>query len=378
MEQPEGAELFPVGDFLSEELEERGWSQAQFAEILGRPAQVVSEIITGKKEITRESAAQIGAALGTSPELWLNLQNSYLLWKHAQNPATSRALSNVQKRAELNDLAPVTLLRKRGFLTAIDLDDQLAEVHALLAASPGQDIAARRSNAAESLSPLQNAWLACVGTIAAERTVAPYSRSGLIELAGTLSTRAQTPESLDSLPRDFAAVGVALVYVESFPGGRFDGCAFIAENTPVIGLSGRGKRLDRVLFTLLHEVAHVTLAHVSSDGGAVIDSSEDSPTAHGDEHSEAAADELASTWLFPGDLPSVPARPTRAWLQTEADTRGVHPAVLLGQLQRRGALPWNSTLATGMPVAEPIVSHWNAQSAAHPAGERHSMEAGSD
>lgn len=73
------ADLFPVGEILADELDARGWTQTDFAEVLGLPAQFVSEIISGKKEITRESAAQIGAALGTSTEFWLNLQNSYLL-----------------------------------------------------------------------------------------------------------------------------------------------------------------------------------------------------------------------------------------------------------------------------------------------------------
>ena len=75
------AETFPVGEHLAEELEERGWTQAEFAEILGRPSQLVPEIVSGKKEITRESAAQIGAALGTSAELWLNLQDTHRLWR---------------------------------------------------------------------------------------------------------------------------------------------------------------------------------------------------------------------------------------------------------------------------------------------------------
>ena len=39
------AEAFPVGEYLVEELEERGWTQAEFAEILGRPPQFVSEIM---------------------------------------------------------------------------------------------------------------------------------------------------------------------------------------------------------------------------------------------------------------------------------------------------------------------------------------------
>ena len=73
------ADISPVGEILADELDARGWTQTDFAEVLGHPTQFVSEIISGEKEITRESASQIGAALGTSAEFWLNLQNSYLL-----------------------------------------------------------------------------------------------------------------------------------------------------------------------------------------------------------------------------------------------------------------------------------------------------------
>ena len=83
------AEIFPVGEMLADELEARGWTQAEFAEILGRPAQFVSEIISGKKEITRESATQIAAALGTSPEMWLTMQDRYYLWRQAQDATHS-------------------------------------------------------------------------------------------------------------------------------------------------------------------------------------------------------------------------------------------------------------------------------------------------
>src|SRR6266536_2027805 len=112
------AEAFPAGEFLAEELEARGWTQAEFADILGRPAQFVSEIIAGKKEITRESAAQIGAALGTSAEMWLNLQDAYFLWRQAQDSQTKQALADVRLRARLKELAPIAVLRRHGFISS--------------------------------------------------------------------------------------------------------------------------------------------------------------------------------------------------------------------------------------------------------------------
>lgn len=67
------------GDILKEELQAREWTQKEFAEIIGRPVQVVNEIIAGKKAITPETACLFSAAFGTSAELWLNLENSYRL-----------------------------------------------------------------------------------------------------------------------------------------------------------------------------------------------------------------------------------------------------------------------------------------------------------
>jgi HTH-type transcriptional regulator/antitoxin HigA len=73
------AEVFQPGEYLRDELEARGWTQSEFARIIGRPIQVVNEIINGRKRITVESAKEIGLALGTGPELWLNLENAYRL-----------------------------------------------------------------------------------------------------------------------------------------------------------------------------------------------------------------------------------------------------------------------------------------------------------
>ncbi len=73
------AEVFPPGEYLREELEARGWTQSDLARVLGRPLQAVNEIINGKKRITVETAKEIGLALGTGPELWINLETTYRL-----------------------------------------------------------------------------------------------------------------------------------------------------------------------------------------------------------------------------------------------------------------------------------------------------------
>jgi HTH-type transcriptional regulator/antitoxin HigA len=76
---PAVAQVFPPGDFIREELEARGWTQGDLARFIGRPLQTINAIVNAKKEITPETAVALGAAFGTSAELWLNLEATYRL-----------------------------------------------------------------------------------------------------------------------------------------------------------------------------------------------------------------------------------------------------------------------------------------------------------
>ena len=71
------AESFPPGEYLHDELGERGWTVPEFAHMIGRPVQAVSDILNADQPITPETAQSLSEALGTSPELWLNLQTAY-------------------------------------------------------------------------------------------------------------------------------------------------------------------------------------------------------------------------------------------------------------------------------------------------------------
>ena len=63
------------GEMLVEEfLKPRGIAQVTFAAHLGVPTQRVNEVATGKRGVTPETAILFGAALGTTPEFWMNLQ----------------------------------------------------------------------------------------------------------------------------------------------------------------------------------------------------------------------------------------------------------------------------------------------------------------
>jgi len=353
------AEAFPVGEFLAEELEARSWTQTEFAEILGRPTQFVSEIIAGKKEITRESAAQIAAAFGGSPTKWLKLQDSYHLWRQQQDPTRRSGLEDVELRAKLNERAPMSVLRKRGIITARSPQDQCSQLLQLLGThsleeEPWFGEAARRSNSKEKLSPTQVAWLACVRQKARELEPGAFEPERLEQLGRRLSQIVSTPAGFRDLPAQFAEVGVRLVYVEAFPSSKIDGASLPGDDgSPIIGLSGRWLRLDKVLFTLLHEIAHIVLGHLAQ-GVPIIDE-------NGDEESpqEEDANKQAAGWALPAGLPDrVPGQVSQAWVNAVAREQGVHPMTVVGRLQKIGKVGWRTALVSNAPNATDHLRSW--------------------
>ncbi len=77
-ENPRPARLVSPGAVLRREVEERGWSVKDLTEITGRPEQAIAEIVHGAKGITPQTALDLGKAFGTSPDLWLGLESSWL------------------------------------------------------------------------------------------------------------------------------------------------------------------------------------------------------------------------------------------------------------------------------------------------------------
>lgn len=75
------ARVVPPGDILKTELESRGWTQKELAEIMKWPPQAISELLSGEKRITAEIAFELARTLGTTTELWLNLESQFQRWK---------------------------------------------------------------------------------------------------------------------------------------------------------------------------------------------------------------------------------------------------------------------------------------------------------
>ena len=73
--------LRPVhpGEILGEELQELGLSAHALAKALAVPTNRITAILNGQRGITADTALRLSRYFGTTPQLWLNLQQAYEL-----------------------------------------------------------------------------------------------------------------------------------------------------------------------------------------------------------------------------------------------------------------------------------------------------------
>lgn len=84
----------PPGEMLLEEyLKPAGITQVALAAKMGVPIQRVNGIIAGRRAVTAETAILLSRALGTTPELWLNLQVAVDLWDAQQRMPRGRVVA---------------------------------------------------------------------------------------------------------------------------------------------------------------------------------------------------------------------------------------------------------------------------------------------
>jgi len=65
------------GQILADELAEVRISAAEFARQINVPANRVSQLISGKRSVTSDTALRLAHWFGTSPQFWLNLQTQF-------------------------------------------------------------------------------------------------------------------------------------------------------------------------------------------------------------------------------------------------------------------------------------------------------------
>jgi HTH-type transcriptional regulator/antitoxin HigA len=347
----------PPGTHLKREMEARGWSQSDLAEILGRPIQTINQIIQGKKAITPNTARELEDATAISAETWLNLESRYRLSLEATRDAA------VSERANLFSRAPVAEMRRRGWLRDTrDIDKLKQDVLRFLRIESLEDgprlrFAARKSTTYATVLPEQEAWCCRAVELAEKmRGVPTFSKVQFEKNLDSLCALGRSPQTIGRIPGALRRLGVRFLVVEHLPRTKIDGAAFwIGKSRPVVVLSLRYGRIDHFLFTLFHELIHIRHQDSSSLDNDILNET----AGKNSSDMEARANKEAAALLVPPDrvagFINCGRRISKGEIVRFAAEIGIHPGVVLGHLQHRGIIGWSACRELLVPVRELVV-----------------------
>jgi addiction module HigA family antidote len=85
------------GKFLADELDALGMGVPEVAAELHVPANRIYQLLNGQRSLTADTALRLSQWLGTSAEMWLNLQKLYEL-RLAEQKAGKKIRSTIVRR----------------------------------------------------------------------------------------------------------------------------------------------------------------------------------------------------------------------------------------------------------------------------------------
>ncbi len=334
------------GDYLRTELSARHMSQSELARRMGRPAQVVSEIINRKKSLTEETALELERVLGTPAAVWVQLEARFQLAL-----ARDAEIRTLQTQAEWLRHFPVREMERRGWLPSGQ--DTAERVRALLQffgvasfsnwGEYEETLGFRITGGAKVDAGALAAWvrqgeLAGAAVQTAEYNEASFRR--VLQRARSL-TKHPPQEAWTELRRLCASAGVAAIVLPEFPKIGANGVArWLTPHKALIQLNLRYRWADIFWFTFFHEAAHV-LMH---EPRRVIVEIEGNPRR---DLREAEANHLAEEILIPSAVweDFVLGSDFRPQAVTAiATSLNIHPGIVVGRLQHQQAVPWHSKL----------------------------------
>lgn len=317
-------------DAIKFRMEQAGLSPSDLIPYLGSRSRV-SEILSGKRRLTLEMVRALEAGLGIPAKVLI------------QKPT----LEDASEYKNWDDRLVVEM-EARGCFSNISFKKynkiELLKNFFLPVGSPAQILGMSRKSHYRSSGFSDKhalaAWAVSVFKKAKKVRITKKYRRGTIDLQfmqtlAKLSIKDNGPILAQESLKEH---GIILVIEPHFSKTYLDGATIlINKDNPVIGLTLRYDRLDNFWFTLMHELAHLSL-HYDSGISLFYDEIEGIKTINLDEN-ERQADALAEEALLPKAKWEVsPARliPSSMAANSLANELGVHIAIVAGQIRHKG------------------------------------------
>lgn len=335
--------VIPPGATIADLLEERGWSQTEFASRIGYTKKHVNLLIQGKASLSEEAAIKLERVLGSTVNFWLNREALYreAIARKEDLNVLNDSISWL-KELPLKDMIRFGWIKKRT--DKRELVSECLKFFGVASVNAWESkyqtpIAAFRSfNLTDDHKGSTSAWLRQGERQIAEITCSPFNeitfRSALQELR-KLTKEEHEKVYIPKLVQVCADTGVALGIVRTPKGCPISGATrWLAPDKALIILSDRFKTNDQFWFSFFHEAGHLVLHSkklwfIDVEGQM-------------DDKQEMEADNFASQTLIPNayfsKLLTLPK--SEKAIRAFAKEIDIAPGIVVGRMQKEKALPW--------------------------------------
>lgn len=337
----------PPGETILDVLEERGWSQAEFAVRVGFTKKHVNKLVNGSATISDDTAIRLERVLGGTASFWLTREVHYRVTLARIDEAES-----LQSQVSWLDELPLSHMVKFDWVKRCrDKADQVAECLSFFGVASvaawrkryERPIVAFKASETQRMKPGPvAAWLRRCEIDAGRIESTPFDAKGfrgVLKDIRELSREHSVDVFVPQLIALCAAVGVAVVFVPSPKGCPVTGATkWLTPEKPLLALSLRFKSNDHLWFAFFHEAGHILL-HGKKLVFLEFNGSHDRDM-------EDEADRFAQDQLIPPrlakDLEYLGHSKTA--ICEFADRAGIAPGIVVGRLQKHFELPWNTRL----------------------------------
>ena len=263
----------PPGATIKEQLTDRGMSQKEFAARMNMSEKHISKLINGDVQLTPETAVRLEMVLGVSAKFWNNLEAIY-----REKIIKAEAENAMDADVEIAKQFPYSEMAKFGWVPetrkakekVVNLRKYFEVVElSLLENEQITRIACRRLAITEKGDLALIAWAQEAKIKARDIQTAPINIKGLIAAMPEIRkmTALKSEEFCPQIKECLSDCGIALVFLPHLKGSFLQGASFMDGNKIVVGLTERGKDVDKLWFSLFHELGHIALGHVGQPNG---------------------------------------------------------------------------------------------------------------
>ena len=337
----------PPGETILDLLEERGWSQSEFAERVGYTKKHVNKLVKGTASISDDAAIRFEKVLGSTARFWLAREIQY-------REALARQQEIVELRRQqawLKELPIAHMVRYNWIRSFTDKGQQVAECLRYFEVASvrawrkryERPLAAYKASESHKMKPGPvAAWLKqCerqAADVGCQAFTAKKFRKTLLGIRA-LTTEHQVEVFAPKLEELCAAVGVAVVFVPSPTGCPVTGATkWLTPNKALLALSLRHRSNDHLWFAFFHEAGHLLLhgkklTFLEFDGGM-------NPAL------EIEADKFAQDQLIPPTLAKELEylEHRQSAILEFSERAGIAPGIVVGRLQKHYGLAWKTHL----------------------------------